>query len=610
MDRKIRRSQCITPFGVGAIIDIGQESFIAEDISKWKNDGEIIELKRLSARLRVDEFRMPPVPNDNNRSYQQKIPFRRFPEWLFCSICDHLQKWPYSSPQFDTPKCTNKKCNDNKLTPMRFVMACKSGHLSDVDWARWVHSNKNITDSGRCDIEDKLTYGSVKNSSDGGLGSIEIRCEACNSSRSLAGITSKDAVKSMGVKCSNKQPWESIPQESYGRCEETPLVVQKGASNLYFPKIISALDIPLNNNEEQINDEVQKLRQMSEFRDLKEAIDANDKISIEFYTQKCRIGTGLKDEEIQKIANEDLLTIIDDDDEQQNKIAIEENEILIEEWPVLIKPIESKGANYESREELFNDVDNFGLDRLFKKLILIPKLREVRALRGFNRIEPTKKDFISAGLDLEKKWLSAIEVFGEGIFIQFSEEEILKWINNNKKFIKNRIGNIQDQYDKKELSFLTSPPTARYLLLHTFSHLLIRQLSFECGYSESSLRERIYANDGIDNEEPMAGILIYTADSDSEGSLGGLVRQGKKDRFIATVMIALERGSWCSGDPVCKELDGQGMMGLNRAACHACALLSETSCVNHNIFLDRILAIGDAENPFGFFSDAIKKFRS
>ena len=157
---------------------------------------------------------------------------------------------------------------------------------------------------------------------------------------------------------------------------------------------------------------------------------------------------------------------------------------------------------------------------------------------------PKEKDFVSAGLDFEKRWLPAVEVFGEGIFIQFSEEAILNWSNSNKKFIEKRIGNINKQYKSKELDFLTSPPSARFILLHTFSHLLIRQLAFECGYSESSLRERIYASDG-DDESPMAGILIYTADSDSEGALGGLVRQGKKDRFMPTIMMTLERGCWC-----------------------------------------------------------------
>ena len=609
MDRKVRRSQCIIPFGVGAILDIGQESFIAEDISKWGKKGEKIELKRLSNRLGIQEFRMPPVPKEYSQ-YPDKIPFRRFPEWLFCSSCDDLQHWTTNKPQHESPKCDNKGCNGNKLTSMRFVMACENGHLSDVDWHSWAHSGNNIAESGRCDIKNKLKYRSRKNNFSGGLDSLEIYCEACHSSRSLEGITMKGAVKSMKAsKCQNKQPWEFLPQDQFGKCEETPLVVQKGASNLYFPKVISALDIPLNGKKNQTEAGEQILRPMGEFEELKEAIEGNDQAGQDYLARKCHDKTGLSIEDILRVANEDLSKIVDDD-EQQHKIAIKENEILIEEWPVIISSTGNEGINFKSYEESFDGLDNYGLKDLFEKLILIPRLREVRALRGFNRIVPKEKDFVSAGLDFEKRWLPAVEVFGEGIFIQFSEEAILNWSNSNKKFIEKRIGNINKQYKSKELDFLTSPPSARFILLHTFSHLLIRQLAFECGYSESSLRERIYASDGDDDESPMAGILIYTADSDSEGALGGLVRQGKKDRFIATVMMALERGCWCSGDPVCRELDGQGMMGLNRAACHACALISETSCVSHNIFLDRILAIGDEKNPFGFFSDAVKKFRT
>ena len=92
--------------------------------------------------------------------------------------------------------------------------------------------------------------------------------------------------------------------------------------------------------------------------------------------------------------------------------------------------------------------------------------------------------------------------------------------------------------------------------------------------------------------------------------MGGLVRQGKQDRFISTLITALERGTWCSADPVCQELPGQGLMGLNRAACHACALASETSCVNYNTLLDRMLLVGDDEvnGSFGFFSAVVSRF--
>lgn len=69
-------------------------------------------------------------------------------------------------------------------------------------------------------------------------------------------------------------------------------------------------------------------------------------------------------------------------------------------------------------------------------------------------------------------------------------------------------------------SVTTRNITPKYILLHTIAHLLIRQLSFECGYTAASLRERIYCNT-VNNEYEMSGILVYTASGDSEGTLGG-----------------------------------------------------------------------------------------
>ena len=148
--------------------------------------------------------------------------------------------------------------------------------------------------------------------------------------------------------------------------------------------------------------------------------------------------------------------------------------------------------------------------------------------------------------------------------------------------------------------------TPEYILLHTISHLLIRQLSFECGYSSSALRERVYCSSSQE-ENRMSGILIYTADGDSEGTMGGLVRQGKADFFPKTLFEAVSSAKWCSSDPLCIESDGQGFQSMNLAACHACAMLSETSCEIMNRYLDRGLVIGTRESPeIGFLSDWIK----
>ena len=139
------------------------------------------------------------------------------------------------------------------------------------------------------------------------------------------------------------------------------------------------------------------------------------------------------------------------------------------------------------------------------------------------------------------------------------------------------------------------------IVVHTLSHVLIRQLCYECGYSGAALRERLYVY------EDHAGVLIYTADADSEGSLGGLVRQGAKERLPGIVSSALERAMWCSNDPICREMPPHGPGRTNRAACHACTLISETSCTLQNALLDRALLVGDGTHGAkGFCYDFLK----
>jgi hypothetical protein len=127
------------------------------------------------------------------------------------------------------------------------------------------------------------------------------------------------------------------------------------------------------------------------------------------------------------------------------------------------------------------------------------------------------------------------------------------------------------------------------------AHMVISQLVFECGYSAASLRERLYIS--ADEKAPMAGILVYTAAGDTEGTLGGLVRLGRPSRLAPIMSRALSRASWCSADPVCSEnLGGQGSRRTNLAACHACILLPETSCETINHGLDRAMVIGTPDD--------------
>ena len=247
----------------------------------------------------------------------------------------------------------------------------------------------------------------------------------------------------------------------------------------------------------------------------------------------------------------------------------------------------------------------------FSNVILVHKLRETRAFAGFTRVCPhdgarledrkglLRKDILHGQDD----WLPAYIVFGEGIFIELEEDQLRQW--ENRTDVSSRVQRLDDQYQKisQTRRLRNRSIDQRFVLLHTLSHLLMNRLTFECGYSSAALRERLYYSSNPDY--PMAGILIYTAAGDAEGTMGGLVRMGKPGNLEPVVRRALESARWCSADPVCAEageMGGQGPDSLNLAACHNCALVPETACEEFNRFLDRGIVIrGPGTADMGFF---------
>jgi hypothetical protein len=246
----------------------------------------------------------------------------------------------------------------------------------------------------------------------------------------------------------------------------------------------------------------------------------------------------------------------------------------------------------------------------FKRISLLPKLRETRVFTGFNRI-------FSNHLELEQrkslfreshriKWLPGTVVRGEGVFIDFATEAIDRWYEKYQQILAEKEGylfNAKVKLKRQDPNLLTRI-SAEMVLLHTFAHILINQLIYDSGYGSASLRERIYCSNRTPNR--MSGVLIYTAAGDTEGSMGGLVRLGESDMLPQILEDALIRASWCSADPICGESKGQGLFGGNLAACHACTLLPETSCEHMNLFLDRSMLVGMPETPeIGFFSHVL-----
>jgi hypothetical protein len=603
--RLIRRSATVSPFGVGAIFDFGDESLVAMDTYHWQGHGEKIRLPRLENELGVSHFLMAPVAQDRSSPYTKKVPYHRFPQWLFCTSCRRMVWLDKSREKTgEHPRC--EQCaKRSKLVPMRFVTACRGGHLGEVPWKRWAHSTATEHAQRQCQVVN-LKFES-RRSGGGGLGSLWVVCQGCGTGRSLQGIARKDSLKGVIYDCENRQPWERPDPPERQRCAEFPQVLQRGATNLYFPKVPSAIDIP------------------DSSRNAPDLLAENVKAHSFYSALKAMYSstTTPASNPAVEIAAQMIATAIKCDVQAVIKVVTLElspppaakpkgmDGLLREEWDAFmgVETTEDPRAPFVAeRADMAPVLGGISEEHPFRSLaacidrvVLAKRIREVRALQGFERQEPGST-MLRPDLDRTLGWLPGIEVFGEGIFVSLREQALSEWEAAFAGPLASRIGAMQERRLRSNLAFLPTC-TPRFVVLHTLAHMLIRQLSFECGYASSSLRERIFAAEPKDDLGGMAGILIYTAEGDSEGSLGGLVREGQPERLFPTILTALQNARWCSADPICHELSVQGLQGLNRAACHACALVSETSCICANVLLDRAVLVGDDAGLSGFFGE-------
>lgn len=586
--RSYRSSQLISPFGPGAIIEIGDESLILADISHWPKNLEEIKLERLARAAGVWKLKKPPILRKRNEEITPRnaLGTTRFPGWMFCPKCRELRRWKKSEGKTNddgSPVCTNRECKEKVLVPMRFVAACPQGHLQDVPWNIWAHMKGNkysLCEKPELYFESRPRLGS-------GLDALLIRCgnPECQASNSLRDLLRPNALP---VSCSDKQPWEFKDKELQN-CKAPLHVLQRGASNLYYPIVRSALDIP--HDEVSVGNPVYELiKDSDDFECLQNAIQRGKPKPIQAYAEEIAEQFDLKVSEVLSAAKGS------NQESRQFKIP-KDADLRLAEWDILASDdIETRQSKtFHARIAHLDKSCDFGFDKLIKRVVLLDKLREVRAFCGFSRVKPDEESAVLMhNSQSASSWLPATEVYGEGVFLEFNQKAFQQWESSMSDAFCKRLSDIQ-QRCAKAASTMLPEPTCTFIVLHTLAHLLIRQLSFESGYSSGSLRERVYASDG------QAGILIYTADGDSEGSLGGLVQQGEPERLFPAILAALETAGWCSNDPVCSEMETQGVMGLNKAACHSCSLISETSCEYNNLLLDRKFLIGDGESD-GIFS--------
>ena len=605
----VRRSQLVSTFGIGAIVDLEKGSFMPMGLEDWERVTKLTSLQigepRLQTMLGVNHFRTGPVKEDiagtNQVRARSAAPAMRFPEWHECPTCHRIgtRGAPFELADDGARlTCIAHAGGAVPTTPVRFVIACRRGHISDFPWAWWAHRDRP---GGVCD-SPRLYLGSYGQSAS--LADLYVECKACGTKEQPVRQSFGDAFRSEALSsfdCPGFRPWLYDREPD---CDQSVRVLQRGASNVHFGVVCSALSIP----------------------------PASESVSL-IVQDKYDVLRGVPDDvlpgvmtglaERYDVTVDQLLSAFRElRSLETDRASSTESSARAEEYSALSETREDQVVSGVVPQ--FRNVARpppSALARWFDLVGAASRLREVRALAGFSRIEPypVSAERVNQAIDermvsplskTPRNWLPAAEIRGEGIFIRFRTEAVDTWIRGNPalvdrtKILERRSRQIAEQRGyTREYTI-----TPRLLLVHSFSHALIRQISVECGYSSSALRERLFVAEPDSTRSVMNGVLVYTGSPDSEGSLGGLVRLADPELLEPIVWRTLRSVQWCGSDPVCLETDpNQSGDRVSGAACHCCLLLPETACEKFNRELDRAVLVGDADSTFtGYFGAGIE----
>jgi len=637
--------------GVGSIIETIDGAVLIKEFDKWKyfhqiekgaievQENEDINDDRLLNRLKFyfpDLNQLVKVPV-NTSMFNSHFPDKKdhiidaeyFPKWMYCNNCNslkHIDDWYkgwknvfYSkdtnkiNDAFTPPKCYKcyqeaKKTKGKKyhtLEQVRFIMTAPNGNMKDIPWQKWTNLTREKDENGQtkiilpnqnnlcCNKQDLKYLKDGRNPDFTGVG-IQCKNPDCKTNGKritlggLMGLRVPDFDGNGEIKLIKDK--DGIPVLDIKGNEQKIMfkAVIRTSNSVYYPLIANSLYLP------QV-----------------ELINKDDKkTAINLYSKKNKTIediSALLDIPIEYL--EDLFNPTD---------FIKEVDYRLKEYLYLTTTETPDDKDLVFEQEKSTELVVFGITKLLK----INRLKLTSVQTGYSRQEPidkdlfadkTMEDFIPASKHAVKakyttsegnntKLLPGIESFGEGIFIDFDKERIVKWYeeqSKNKAFNK-RIATLKNnaenslfrRSEEKEKMFSNLEYLATFLFIHTFSHILIKELEFLTGYPATSLSERLYIN-----ENDMQGVLIYTM-AGAEGSFGGLVSQANSERFIKILNSALARAKDCASDPICYNSEGQGVGGLNLASCYSCGLLPETSCEEFNSYLDRAMLI---DNEFGFY---------
>lgn len=628
----MRRAQLVTPFGVGAMsVLVNGTSVITAGLDHWYEpaDGGTLALEeyqehdwRLETRLGVSEFRLPPDyryqgQGNDNRNVKLTVPVLRFPRWCFCMFCKRLELSTLTMQQ--PVVCKDKKHADWKykprMTQVPFVAVCAAGHLDDFPFEKWVHRSHRPPCTGTLRL---------KSLGGGGLEGQRVVCEVCGKDRNLRGITGSRYVK--GVEhttlsdqlaspddpyfCTGARPWLAALD---GACDLPIRGALRAAGNVYFPKVESSIYLP--RSEGAVSAELHELMRHPAVSGTMRTLHSIFGANLEVTMLREQLLKNVPPELFGPISDEELIAgyrdLLGVGEEELESGDESGAEVLTgaDEW----RYPEFQHIRQTPKDDYLTATNpglHSNLAPHLERVRSVDVLRETRALRGFTRVRDDMLKLSDGKALLRRQplppvqdWLPAYVVKGEGIYFELDPARLTAWearaeVQARAEKITHHYGQVASQ---RGLHGRILMP--RFVLLHTLGHLLINELVFACGYSSASLRERLYVSTTTGRE--MAGLLIYTAAGDSEGTMGGLVRMARPDNLRSVFASAISNARWCSTDPVCMDAGekGQGPDSCNLAACHGCGLLPETSCEEFNRFLDRGLVIGTFADPtLGYFS--------
>ncbi|HEX4999627.1 MAG TPA: DUF1998 domain-containing protein [Terriglobia bacterium] len=569
---QLRRSQVITTWGPGALLDLPRHSAIIGGLEFWPKTADLDEIpeRRLRHKLRgMTAGGVPPrfyAPPADPRDAKKGIRAWRFPEWFVVQEKDDAASVRSRRLVYRTA-LDRSRFEGLQVVPTRFVRGCPRGHVDDIDWKGFVHQGESC---GRKDlrIEERGTSGD--------LADLIVTC-GCGKRRSLHDASMPGP---LGV-CHGRMPW--LGRGVHEDCNRPSRLLIRTAANAYFAQVVSVLSLPDHATEVQ--------RAVRDLWDDLQIVDTAEELTT--LKKKPRIAAALE-----AFADTDVMAAIafekgGSSDDRPTKVAELDTLLSVPEGFGDDVPID---PDFHARRLPESVWRHSGRYEGIESVTQLHRLREVQALAGFTRFEAVtpdingdyESDVERARLAEEPTWFPAVENRGEGIFLKLRPESVNHWLA--RPGVLKRLQYLADGH-KRWMAGRKTPrdfPGGPYILLHTLSHLLIQSLAMRCGYPASSIRERVYT----DAERGRFGLLLYTGSPDAEGTLGGLVQQARQ--IEGHLKHALRNGALCSNDPICAQhAPGESMeqRWLHGAACHGCTLVGETSCEMRNDYLDRALVV-------------------